>query len=178
MGRMWVDRTPRSANDHARWLRICQSVRRSDVATHVIDCRMLQRAILVFLTLSGLLVGIWATLFPRAFYDDFPGFGRVWVAVDGPYNEHLVRDVGQFSLALAVATVFAVVTMHALVVRAVAAAWLVDAVPHFVHHLRHLDRYDTTDTIGNVVSLSSLVVLPAAVLMLSIRSAGRSQSRR
>ena len=35
------------------------------------------------------------------FYDDFPGLGRSWVAADGPYNEHLVRDVGALNLALA-----------------------------------------------------------------------------
>ena len=37
---------------------------------------------------------------PAAFYDDFPGLGRMWVAPDGPYNQHLVRDVGELNLAL------------------------------------------------------------------------------
>ena len=138
----------------------------------MIDHRLIQRAVLVYLALAGLLVGVWATLFPRGFYDDFPGFGRVWVGVDGPYNEHLVRDVGQFSLALAVITVVAVVTPHVTLVRAVALGWLVNAVPHFVYHVRHLDRYDTTDTIGNVVSLALLVALPAGVL-LSTRACAR-----
>ncbi len=46
-------------------------------------------------------VGAWAALAPRSFYDDFPGGGRHWVAVDGPFNEHLVRDVGTLNLALA-----------------------------------------------------------------------------
>ena len=45
--------------------------------------------------------------FPRSFYDDFPGAGRTWVAVDGPYNEHLVRDVGGLNLALAFVAVLA-----------------------------------------------------------------------
>lgn len=130
----------------------------------MIALRMIQRAILVYLALAGLLVGVWAAVFPRAFYDDFPGFGRVWVAVDGPYNEHLVRDVGQFSLAMAVITIVAAVTMQSQLVRVVALAWLVNSVPHFVYHVRHLDNYDTTDTIGNVVSLGLLVVLPLVVL--------------
>jgi hypothetical protein len=38
------------------------------------------------LTASALYVGGWAGLFPRSFYDDFPGLNRYWVAVDGPYN--------------------------------------------------------------------------------------------
>ena len=132
---------------------------------------ILQRAILIYLTFSGLLVGVWATLFPQSFYDDFPGAGRVWVAVDGPYNEHLVRDVGQLSLAVALVSGVAVWTMVPVLVRVAAAAWLVNAVPHFVYHLRHLDAYDTTDKVGNVLSLGLLVALPIVVLVLSYRRA-------
>ncbi len=130
---------------------------------------MLQRAVLIYLALSGALVGVWAAFFPRSFYDDFPGAGRVWIAVDGPYNEHLVRDVGQFSLALMAVTIVAAATMQTLVVRAAAAGWLVNAVPHFVYHVRHLDNYDTADQVGNVASLGLLVALPIVVLVLSFR---------
>ena len=133
------------------------------------DSRLIQRAVLVYLTASELLVGVWATLFPRSFYDDFPGVGRVWVAVDGPFNEHLVRDVGQLSLALAVIGLAAALTMHVAIVRAAGVALLVNGVPHLVYHLRHLDKYSIGDKVGNVVSLSLLVVLPAIVLALSGR---------
>jgi hypothetical protein len=122
---------------------------------------LVQRAILAYLTLSGLLVGIWATLFPQSFYDDFPGLGRIWVAVDGPYNEHLVRDVGQLSLAMSLVSGVAAFTMTAVLVRVAAAA--------FVYHLRHLDIYDPLDQVGNVLSLGLLVVLPIVVLVLSFR---------
>jgi uncharacterized membrane protein SirB2 len=131
---------------------------------------LVQRAILVYLTLSGVLVGVWATFFPRSFYDDFPGLGRVWVAVDGPFNEHLVRDVGQLSLAMALVSGVAAVTMTTILVRVAAAAWLVNAVLHFAYHLRHLDAYDTSDQVGNVFSLGVLVVLPIVVLVLSYRA--------
>jgi hypothetical protein len=40
---------------------------------------------------------------------DFPGAGRSWVAPDGPFNEHLARDVGVLNLALAVVTIAAAV---------------------------------------------------------------------
>ena len=131
--------------------------------------RLVQRAVLVYLTLAGLLVGVWATLFPRSFYDDFPGFGRVWIAVDGPMNEHLVRDVGQLNLAVALVSLVAALTMTTLLVRVAAAAWLVNAVPHFVYHLRHLDAYETVDKVGNIASLALLVALPAIVLALARR---------
>jgi hypothetical protein len=46
------------------------------------------------LALIGGYVGLWAAAWPRRFYDSFPGLGRHWVLALGPYNEHLIRDVG------------------------------------------------------------------------------------
>ena len=70
----------------------------------------LTRVWLTLLGLVGLFVGTWATFFPRSFYDDFPaGSGHAWVAADGPYNEHLVRDVGALNLALAAVAIAALV---------------------------------------------------------------------
>ena len=57
------------------------------------------RLLLWLLALGNLGVGIQAAFTPRSFYDDFP-LGRGWVAMDGPYNQHLVRDVGSLNLAL------------------------------------------------------------------------------
>ena len=60
------------------------------------------RLMLWVLAVSAFGVGVQAAFFPRSFYDDFP-FGRGWVAMDGRYNEHLIRDVGVLNLALLVA---------------------------------------------------------------------------
>ena len=60
----------------------------------------MQRITLAVLAVQGLVLGCWAAFAPRSLYDDFPGFGHHWVVVDGPYNEHLVRDVGSLFLAL------------------------------------------------------------------------------
>jgi hypothetical protein len=100
---------------------------------------------LVVLGLVGLQVGLWATLAPRSLYDDFPGGGRAWVAADGPYNEHLVRDFGALNLALTAVVTVALVTGTPAVIRAAALAWLVYSVPHLVYHARHLEVYDTSD---------------------------------
>ena len=70
---------------------------------------LVQRLILGYLAVTSLLVGVWAQFAPRSFYDDFPGLGRVWVRVDGPFNEHLVRDVGGLNLALAAVLVGAAI---------------------------------------------------------------------
>ena len=60
------------------------------------------------LAFSAFGVGVQAEFFPRSFYDDFP-FGRGWVAMDGRYNEHLIRDFGALNLALLVLTIGAIV---------------------------------------------------------------------
>ena len=109
-------------------------------------------------------VGAQAEFFPRSFYDDFP-FGRGWVAMDGRYNEHLIRDVGALNLALLVLTIGAIVVGSRAISRITALSWLVYSAPHLVYHLRHLTMVmPRVDKVGMVVSLSVPVV--AAVVML------------
>ncbi len=121
------------------------------------------RVALGLLTVVALQVGLWATFAPRAFYDDFPGAGRIWVAADGPYNEHLVRDVGELNLALAVVTIVALVTLGRTVVMAVAGAWIVYSVPHWIYHLRHLDPYEGVDAVAVPVTLGLAVLVAGLV---------------
>jgi nucleoside-diphosphate-sugar epimerase len=123
------------------------------------------RVLLWLLALGNLGVGLQALFMPRSFYDDFP-FGRGWVAMDGPYNQHLVRDVGSLNLAL-VALVFAALFVGTCTVARVAMlAWLVNAVPHFLYHLGHL-KMDMTggDKFALVVTLGFAVVAPIFVLL-------------
>src|SRR5256885_3835110 len=85
----------------------------------------IRRVFLAVLAFVAVEIGLWATFAPRSWYDHFPGGGRHWVAVDGPYNEHLTRDVGALYLALAVVTIAALFTLAPLVVRVASWAWLV-----------------------------------------------------
>ena len=126
------------------------------------------RVVLAIWAAVAVQLGIWATFAPRSFYDDYPGFGREWVRVDGPYNEHLVRDFGALNLALAVVTIAALVTFGRPLVIAAAVAWLAWGVPHLVYHLRHLDLYETEDQVLNVFALAALPVLAVLVLVLTI----------
>jgi hypothetical protein len=133
------------------------------------------RVVLVVWAAVSVQLGIWAALAPRSFYDDFPGFGREWVRVDGPYNEHLVRDFGALNLALAVVTIAALITLSRPLVIAVAVAWLAWSVPHFVYHLRHLEMFSSTgDKAANVFLLGSLPVLAVVVLALTLGRPARS----
>jgi hypothetical protein len=127
------------------------------------------RVVLAIWAVVAVQLGVWATFAPRSFYDDYPGFGREWVRVDGPYNEHLVRDFGALNLALAVVTIAALVTFGRPLVIATAVAWLAWGVPHLVYHLRHLDLYETEDQVLNVFALAALPVLAVVVLVLTIR---------
>ncbi|HXH56767.1 hypothetical protein [Iamia sp.] len=115
---------------------------------------LLHRIALVVIAAGSLVVGVWAQAFPRSFYDDFPGAGRVWVAVDGPFNEHLVRDVGGLNLALAFVAGFALVTRSVLVARAAGGAALLLGAPHLLYHATHLDPFDTADVVAQLVALS------------------------
>ena len=127
------------------------------------------RVALAIFALVSVELGLWATFAPRSFFDDFPGLGRHWVRVYGPYNEHLMRDFGALNLALAVLTIAALITLGRQLVIAVAIAWLAWGVPHLVYHLRHLDMFSTGDKVGNVVTLAAVPVLAVIVLVLELR---------
>ena len=120
---------------------------------------------LVVLASSSAAIGGWAQLFPRSFYDDFPGLGRVWVAVDGPFNEHLVRDVGGLNLGLALVAIVALVTGSALVARAAGGAALIYGVPHLIYHATHLDGFDAVDKVAMLGGLAMTAL--AAVLAVA-----------
>jgi hypothetical protein len=97
------------------------------------------RVALIYLASTNALIGLWATLAPRSFFDDFPGGGRHWVAGDGPYNEHLVRDVGAWSLALAAVILAAAWTAARGLVIVAGIANVLAGLPHAVYHSRHSD---------------------------------------
>lgn len=110
------------------------------------------------LAISSAVVGLWALAAPQSFYDDFPGMGRVWVAVDGPFNEHLVRDVGALNLALAFVAALAIATRSDLVARAAGGAALLFGVPHLAYHALNLDGFDTADAVAMLTSLTFSVL--------------------
>lgn len=127
------------------------------------------RVLLVVVAIGNGIVGLWAALAPRSFYDSFPGGGRHWVSLDGPYNVHLVRDVGTLNLALAAIVIAALVRPTRYLVQVVAGAEVVNAAPHLLYHATHLDPYDAADKTALVVSLSVAVVVPIALLVRSSR---------
>jgi hypothetical protein len=132
------------------------------------------RVCLGILAVSSLQLGVWATFWPHQFYRTFPGGGRTWVAVNGPYNEHLVRDFGGLNLTLAVLLIVAVVSMSTAMVRTAAVGYLVFGIPHLVYHLRHLDVFTSTDKVVNAVILSLAAAMALAALLLSLPARERA----
>lgn len=129
-----------------------------------------QAAALAVLTASAVYVGGWATLAPRSFYDSFPGLNRTWVSIDGPFNEHLVRDVGAFYLALAAAGVVALIWRERHVTILVATAWTVFSAPHLAYHVVHVRELETFDAVAQTASLSLTLLLAVYVLLTAVRS--------
>lgn len=119
-----------------------------------------RRAALWLLTATTLAVGAWALLAPDSFHRSFP-LGRAWVAVDGPFNEHLLRDVGGLYLALTVVTGYAAWRGDPVMVRLASVASLVFAVPHLAYHATHLDPLGPVDAAANVVTLGAVVLIAA-----------------
>jgi hypothetical protein len=123
------------------------------------------RGALAFLSLGELAIGIWALFLPRSFYEDFPSSGRDWVSTLGPYDEHLVRDVGEFNLAFGVLLALAAIVPEHLLVRVSLVAYLVYTVPHFVFHLAQIGAFSMADNLAQLAGLGFQVVIPVAILL-------------
>jgi hypothetical protein len=125
---------------------------------------------LLILAVQGLGTGLWATIDPRSFYDDFPGLGMTWVAPDGPYNEHLMRDYGALNLALGVLAVCAAIWLARALVAGAAIAWIVYSIPHIAYHALNGEPFDTGDHVAIVASLVFTPIVGIVVLWASSAS--------
>jgi type IV secretory pathway TraG/TraD family ATPase VirD4 len=126
---------------------------------------------LLIVAVTPLASGLWALLFPRAFYDDFPLPGSDWVSTLGPYNEHLVRDYGALNLAMAVLLLAAGVLLERRLAQVALITWLVFEVPHSVFHAGQTHHFSAGSNLAQLSGLALLVVLPLVVLFLLPRGA-------
>ena len=123
------------------------------------------RRILLGLSVAlALYVGLWAAAFPDSFYSSFPGLGLHWVASDGPFDEHLIRDVGGLYLGLGAASLAAIFSASATLARVVGLGWLVFDAIHLGYHVTHLDG-STFDRVGNVVSLGFFLAVAVFLVL-------------
>ncbi|MEY2427065.1 MAG: hypothetical protein QOI61_2637 [Actinomycetota bacterium] len=124
--------------------------------------------LLLLFNIVGLLsVAIWPLLSPRGFYDNFPGAGMHWIDINGPYNEHFIRDFGALNAALLVVLLFALWKMTPSLLQASSIAMIVYALPHTIYHLAHLDVYESSEKFTAVAPLGLQIVAGALILWLS-----------
>jgi hypothetical protein len=137
-------------------------VRASQVERH----RGWIRFALIYLAVTIGWVAVWILVAPKGFYDNFPGGSTHWVSALPPYNEHLERDFGATSLALAVLAALAAIWMERRVIQAASIALFVAGVPHLAYHLTTTEHYSTGDNIASLFGLALDVLLPLALLYL------------
>ncbi len=133
------------------------------------NARLWTRIALVYLAFSSAQIGFWALFAPRSFYDDFPGLGRTFIAVDGPYNEHLVRDFGALNLALLFVLAAAIVSMSRQLVFTASIASIIWGIPHVIYHATTTDLFTGSDVFVNVGGLVFFVVVALSALFTGSR---------
>lgn len=132
--------------------------------------RIVVRLLLAWFAFFGLALGLWQWLFPASFYAGFPGFGRHWVSPDGPYNEHLMRDVGQGNLAVGTAALVALLTGVVWLARAVGLAAVAANVPHQIYHQANISNLpDPADRVLQSLTLSAVTMAAIALVVLAFR---------
>ncbi len=133
----------------------------------------LTRALVGFLALTQVIIGVWALFAPASFYRSFPAAGQAWVSLLPPYNEHLITDVGELSLALAVVLGAAAITGHWLLSVVAIIAFAVYTVPHMIFHSFHLEGFSRGGAIAQTVGFAVQLLATAAVAWLLWRERPR-----
>ncbi|MGY1700819.1 hypothetical protein [Geodermatophilus sp. SYSU D00766] len=139
--------------------------------------RLAVKVLLGWFVLFGLVIGLWQAVFPASFYADFPGLGLHWVSPDGPYNEHLLRDVGLGNLAVGTVALVALFTGVVWVARAAGLAVVVVDLPHQLYHQVHVSVLPTTtDRVLQSTTLAAVSLAAVALLVLAFRLPADSPS--
>jgi hypothetical protein len=135
------------------------------------------RVLASLLALSAAYVGAWTQVAPQSFHESFPGLGQVWVAPLGPYNEHLIRDVGGLYLALTVFTAWAALRGEVPALRAAGLAWLAFGVPHTAFHLLNRHGFSDADWAASLTPLIAAVAAAALLVFMRESSPLRPASK-
>jgi hypothetical protein len=119
---------------------------------------------LLFLVVVETVVGVWQYFFTESFFTDFPT-----VALDPPYNQHLLSDVGGLTLAITAVVTYAAIHLEYRLVCGALIGYLVFAVTHVLFHATHLDGFGAADAVEVVTGLAIFAVIPIALLVLARR---------
>ncbi len=136
----------------------------------------LMRAGLVALGIPQLALGIWALISPTGFYGTFPVIaGQHWLPSYGPYDSHLVTDVGSTFLAIGLLMLLAAIFLERRLAQVALVAYLAYGIPHFIFHVTNDDVLSSGARAVNGASLGLGLLSALALLGLVSRGHGRSR---
>ena len=126
--------------------------------------RWVRLGMVVALAAPQLVVGLWAVLAPRSWFDSFPGLDPRLVAAEPPFNAHLATDAGAGFLATGIALLVAALIARRGAVYVSLATYAAFAVPHALYHaINPAPGLTGGEDLLNVLVLASGIVM-AAVL--------------
>jgi hypothetical protein len=120
------------------------------------------RRLLVVLAAITFLTGAYALAAPHSFYRHVIG-----VHLLGPYNEHLMSDVGGFYLGFSVIFAWAARTLARELVRASCAGFALTQSAHFIYHALNLEPFAFEQGTTQTVALGVVLALPLVALYLA-----------
>ncbi len=132
--------------------------------------RLATRCLVGALALSGLIPGAYAAVASRGFYDTVLGLDLL-----GPYNEHLLTDIGALYLGFGLLFAWATVTLGRELALAACAGWALTQLLHFTYHAMHLANFTFTQAIEQTAGLAAYLLLVLATALLVGRLTAKSQ---
>ncbi len=116
----------------------------------------------VALAIPQLAIGLWATLAPKNWYENFPGVHPHLIVAEPPYNHHLATDAGIGFLCTGVGLVAAALWGRRSGVYVALITYGAFALPHVLYHaLNPAPALSGSEDVTNVLFLFSGVVLAA-----------------
>jgi hypothetical protein len=110
---------------------------------------------LLLLAGEALVIGVHALFFPKYFYNQFL-FGRGWVQMLPPYNEHITRDLGALYMGFFVILAYAVWKLSKDLVNGAILGFVAATVPHMIFHIVHAE--DAPLLIDRVLQVGLLAI--------------------
>ncbi len=133
--------------------------------------------VIVTLAVPQLVIGSWAILAPRSWFDSFPGFGPALVAAEPPYNHHLASDVGAGFFAVGVGLLVAAIWARRAGVQVALITFAAFTLPHVIFHATHpADALTTFENVMNALALAGGLAL-AAVFFWAVHTDSRRGRR-
>jgi hypothetical protein len=119
------------------------------------------------MAIINLAIGAYGAISPSGFYRNVIG-----VDLLGPYNEHLLGDIGGFYLGFAAVFAWAAWTLSAELIRGVSIGFAVSQFLHSLFHITSLEGFSAEEAIVQTVALGAILVAPLVFLRLVARDEG------